>query len=105
MAPAAQAGSYYSDGPTAYVQDVSWRHSGRGGRGWGGGGYGGGYGYDDGGGLLAGGIFGLAAGAMLGNAIGGPHRYRGGSCEQRFRTFNPATGEYTGYDGLQHHCS
>ena len=25
-------------------------------------------------------------------------------CESRFRSYNPATGTYTGYDGLQHPC-
>jgi hypothetical protein len=25
-------------------------------------------------------------------------------CEARFRSYNPATGTYTGYDGLQHPC-
>jgi hypothetical protein len=26
-------------------------------------------------------------------------------CEAHFRSYNPATGMYTGYDGLQHPCS
>ena len=26
------------------------------------------------------------------------------SCEARFKTYNPATGTYTGYDGRQHPC-
>ena len=25
-------------------------------------------------------------------------------CEARFRSYNPATGTYLGYDGLRHHC-
>jgi len=25
-------------------------------------------------------------------------------CMQRFRSYNPATGTYTGYDGFQHPC-
>jgi hypothetical protein len=28
-----------------------------------------------------------------------------GWCEAHFRSYNPATGMYTGYDGLQHPCS
>jgi hypothetical protein len=27
-----------------------------------------------------------------------------GWCEQHFRTFNPATGMYRGFDGRHHHC-
>jgi hypothetical protein len=61
------------------------------------------YGYDNGGGAFVAGIIGLMAGTVLGNAIS--HPYRGGSsCEERFRSYNPATGTYTGYDGLQHRC-
>jgi hypothetical protein len=26
------------------------------------------------------------------------------SCEARFRSYNPSTGMYTGYDGQQHPC-
>jgi hypothetical protein len=49
------------------------------------------------------GIIGLMAGTVLGNAIS--HPYRGGSsCEERFRSYNPANGTYTGYDGRQHRC-
>ena len=61
------------------------------------------YGYDNGGGAFVAGIIGLMAGTVLGNAIS--HPYRGGSsCEERFRSYKPATGTYTGYDGLQHRC-
>ena len=64
-----------------------------------------GYGYDDydDGGAVAAGIFGLAAGAMLGSALSHHHHYYG-SCAARFRTYNRATGTYIGNDGRPHHC-
>ena len=62
-----------------------------------------GYGYDNGAGAaIAGVIIGLAAGAIAANAISGGHR--GGSCAQRFRSYNPNTGTYMGYDGRAHRC-
>jgi hypothetical protein len=30
---------------------------------------------------------------------------RGMSCESRYRSYNPATGTYLGYDGHHHYCS
>ena len=90
-----------------------WAHRGWGGRRYYGGGYRGygrygygGYGYDDyddGGGAVAAGIFGLAAGAMLGSALSHHHSY-GGSCAARFRTYNRATRTYIGNDGRPHRC-
>ena len=67
------------------------------------------------------GIAGCAAGAILGSALAPrPYYYYGepayayepgypsGSavayCERRFRSYNPATGTYLGYDGYHHPC-
>ena len=62
-------------------------------------------------------LAGFAAGAILGGALAaqrpyyyGPPAYAyepGGSvayCEQRFKSYNPATGLYLGYDGDYHPC-
>lgn len=54
---------------------------------------------------------GLAAGAIAGGALASGPVVTGtvaptGSayCAQRFKSYDPATGTYTGYDGLQHPC-
>ena len=107
------------------VQDARWVGGWRGG-GWGWRGRGWGWGF--GGGLAAGALIGgaLAAPYYYG---GGPYYgdayyadpgyadpgyyaqpYGGGGgggveyCMQRFRSYNPNTGTYTGYDGRQHPC-
>ena len=54
---------------------------------------------------VAAGIAGLAIGAAAAaaannNASSDAVAY----CAQRFRSYNPRTGTYTGYDGLQHPC-
>ena len=78
IAPAAQAQAYYGRHYHRYYN-----------------------GYDNGGGALAAGFLGLAAGMLLSGAIND----RGGSyCADHFRTYNPATGTYMGYDGLRHSC-
>lgn len=69
-------------------------------------GYDGYYGYDDGydgGAAIAGGIIGLATGALLGGALNHPYSY-GGSCAARFRSYDPASGTYLGRDGYRHPC-
>jgi hypothetical protein len=67
---------------------------------------------------LAAGAAGFAAGAALGSALAGPPAYYGpygyaaaptyGSgvqyCIDRFKSYNPNTGLYLGYDGRYHHC-
>jgi hypothetical protein len=71
-------------------------------------------------GAAAAGIAGFAAGAILGGALASrPHYYYGppayayepgrdadaiAYCERHFRTYNPRTGLYRGYDGRYHHC-
>lgn len=77
-----------------------------------------GYGYGHRRGIGAG-VAGFAAGAVLGSSLahgyGGPgYAYNTApatgvgnaeaSCAQRFRSYNPSTGTYTGYDGRQHRC-
>jgi hypothetical protein len=89
-------------------------------RGWNGG-YRGGY-YRGGG--FGGAGLGLAAGAIIGGAIIGatqPYGYGGydpgydyvspyaggnqvGYCQQRFRSYDPGSGTYLGFDGLRHPC-
>ncbi|WP_020185987.1 BA14K family protein [Methylopila sp. 73B] len=57
------------------------------------------------GGYAAAGIAGLAAGALIAGAANGRSYSRGDSyCAQRFRSYNPRTGTYTGYDGRQRAC-
>jgi len=75
--------------------------------------------YHHGGG--GGAIAGFAAGAILGGVLAsqqpygygyGPgyyaQGYEGGDavgyCESRFRSYNPASGTYLGYDGRRHSC-
>jgi hypothetical protein len=58
-------------------------------------------------------IAGFAAGALLGGALAAqqPYYYRGGYggdaeqyCLSRFRSYDPASGTYLGYDGYRHPC-
>ncbi len=94
----------------AAVQQVQWRHHGyhgggwHGHRGWGHGGYHrhGGYGWGPA-------IGGLAAGAIIGGAIANSQAQAGAAdadayCSQRFRSYDPASGTYLGYDGQRHPC-
>jgi len=105
---------------TTYVQ---WRGRYNGGPGWRGGpaygrygAYGRPYYYRRNyGGAAAAGALGLATGAIIGGAIaqqqqqaapvyvqpgGGAYDY----CAQRYRSYDPASGTYLGYDGLRHPC-
>ena len=101
------------------VQQVGWR--GRGGyyrgRGYGYRGYyrGGYYRGGDGAAVAAGVIGGLALGAVIAGAASAPPPvayapgYGGGGdwlayCSSKYRSFNPATGLYLGYDGQYHPC-
>lgn len=51
---------------------------------------------------VAAGIFGLAAGIIIGSQIdgGGSHS----SCASRYRSYDPRTGTFLGYDGVRHRC-
>ena len=55
---------------------------------------------------------GLGAGVIIGSMLAQP-RYapapayygnRHAYCSQKYRSYNPRTGTYTGYDGRQHYC-
>ncbi len=85
-------------------------------------------GWHHGGGAIGAGIAGFAAGAILGGLASQPGYYYGPGygyygpgygdyayepapggggvayCEQRFRSYNPRTGLYLGYDGRHHPC-
>jgi hypothetical protein len=53
---------------------------------------------------------GLAAGAIIGGAIASQQRAQAAAnaeieyCMQRFRSYDPASGTYLGYDGRRHPC-
>lgn len=108
-----------------HIETVRWggRGWGWGGRGWGGRGWGWGFG----GGLAAGAIIGGALAAPYyygGGYYGGPYyaapyydgepgyyqeSYGGGGggvdyCMRRFRSYDPRSGTYLGYDGMRHPC-
>jgi hypothetical protein len=95
---------------TATPASAQWRH------------HGGGYHHHHGGwGRGGAAIGGFAAGALIGGALAsrsyayddgyyaeGPAYYSGGDatgyCMQRFRSYDPASGTYLGYDGMRHPC-
>jgi len=86
-----------------------WRGPGARYRGWNGPGWYGGRYYRNSEAALAAGVIGLAAGAIIAGAANQQQRYSNTSeyiayCSQRYRSFNPNTGFYTGYDGRQHRC-
>jgi hypothetical protein len=68
------------------------------------------YGYyrRDRGSAAAAGALGLATGAIIGGAIASQQAQAAQSthayCAQRFRSYDPASGTYLGYDGLRHPC-
>ena len=62
--------------------------------------------YDNFGGAAAAGIFGFAAGAIVGSALsgGGYGSSYHGACARKYRSYDPASGTYLGYDGYRHRC-
>lgn len=58
--------------------------------------------HDNGGAVAAGAIIGLAAGAIAANAAASNNAV--GYCSQRFRSYDPGSGTYLGYDGYRHPC-
>jgi BA14K-like protein len=69
----------------------------------------------DRGSAAAAGIAGLAAGALIGGAIAsqqaqaaptyvGPDQNAVAYCAQRYRSYDPASGTYVGYDGVRRSC-
>jgi hypothetical protein len=130
---AAQAQSVQATNPIAALQAgdlettyVQWRRGYRGG--YGGPGWRGrpyaygrpyygrpGYYRRDRGNALAAGAVGLAAGAIIGGALAqqqaqaapvyvAPNQNSVAYCSQRYRSYDPASGTYLGYDGLRHPC-
>lgn len=66
---------------------------------------------NNGGDAVAAGILGFIGGAFLSQAArpyaydyGYPSGYPAGYCATRFRTFDPASHTYMGYDGHRHYC-
>jgi len=66
-----------------------------------------------GGAAAAAGIGGLAAGALIGGAIAGQQQAQAAPavdpdyiayCSRKYRSFDPASGTYLGYDGQRHVC-
>ncbi len=115
MAPAAHAAPLTSL-PTAQaqsaVQDVQYRRYHRGDRY-----YGNRYYHRQhrgNGAAVAAGVVGLAAGVLAAQALSQPRYapapvYRGGGdwyayCASKYRSFDPASGTYLGYDGRRHYC-
>ncbi len=52
-------------------------------------------------------IGGLAAGAIIGSAIANSNAAAGDAvsyCMNRFKSYDPASGTYLGYDGIRHPC-
>lgn len=112
-APAMSAPLMQDSGLTASsngIENVQWRgHSGhRGGwhgdRHWRGGSHGhyrGNYGWGPA-------LGGLAAGAIIGGAIANSQAQADANevayCSQRFKSYDPESGTYLGYDGLRHPC-
>ncbi len=122
---AAGAPPYAATG-NALVQEVQWR-----GGGWRGGGFRGG-GWRGGRGIGLGIGAGILGGALLGSALAAPYDDRSyssypsysyypttryyaapayqsygssdGYCARRFRSYDPASGTYLGYDGYRHAC-
>lgn len=70
------------------------------------------YYHRDYGSAAAAGAIGLATGAIIGGAIANSQAqaapvYGGSSaayCAQRYRSYDPASGTYLGYDGMRHPC-
>jgi hypothetical protein len=113
-APAGAGLSLLGSVQTQHVQHVRWRGRGY----YGGRGYYRGYGYRgyrNGGAVAAGVLGGLALGAVIAgaNAAPPPVAYAPAYgaradwiayCSSKYRSFNPATGLYLGYDGQYHPC-
>ena len=66
---------------------------------------------DDNGAGVALGLFGFAAGALVGSQLYGGQGYGGGgydahdaACARRFRSYDPYSNTYMGYDGYRHYC-
>lgn len=65
--------------------------------------------HDDGFGAAAAGIFGLAAGAIIGGALSQSNQSNWAAhvqaCEAHYRSYDRRTDTYLGYDGIRHRCT
>jgi BA14K-like protein len=88
----------YRHGGPGWRHNGGWRH---GGHGWRHRHYGGRY-YGNGAAVVGG----LAAGAIIGGAIANSQARAdtGAYCSQRYKSYDPASGTYLGYDGDRHPC-
>ena len=117
-APSAQAGQTFNGAHVHQVGGKNWKKSWNNNRyynrGWNGRYYNGRY-YNNGwnGNNWIGPVIGLGAGVVIGSMLAAPRyapppaRYYGNRdayCAQKYRSYNPRTGTYTGYDGRQHYC-
>lgn len=104
-------------GPARGWRGPGWRgpgyyNNGWGGPGWRGPGYYGpryyNYGYNNNGGAVAAGVIGgLALGAIAAGAANAANQNQGNPvayCAQKYRSYDPQSGTYLGYDGLRHSC-
>ena len=107
-AVAATAAIFLAAAPPAMAQHHHGRHGGHHR-------HGGWHGHHRGGGNFGAGIAGFAAGAILGGALASQPRYYqpgyayspGPSvawCERHYRSYDPRSGTYLGYDGYRHAC-
>jgi hypothetical protein len=110
LQPAAAAPSMVDSGigkAATNVENVQYRH-GRGGPGWRHDGWRHRHHYGHRGyGAGAAALGGLAAGAIIGGAIANGQARAADSdayCSQRYKSYDPASGTYLGYDGARHAC-
>ncbi len=108
VAVAATAALFLAAAPPAMAQHHN--HGGHGYHGY----HGGSHGYH--GGNYGAGIAGFAAGAILGGALASQPGYYYGPgyayapgrsvawCERHYRSYDPRSGTYLGYDGYRHRC-
>lgn len=110
---AGPGGAAALSGATDMTTQVQYRRGWRGNRGWSGNrawrgnrGWRGGRYYRRGPGIGLG--LGLATGAIIGGALAAqaaaPYGNADAYCASRFRSYDPASGTYLGYDGLRHPC-
>ena len=114
--PAAQAEPSFHGAQVHQVGGKNWKKGWNNNRNWNRGGWNGRYYNNRGwnGNNWVGPAIGLGAGVIIGSMLAAP-RYappparayygdRNAYCAQKYRSYNPYTGTYTGYDGRQHYC-
>ncbi len=113
-APAAQAGQSFNGAQVYQVGGKNWKKAWNNNRyynrGWNGRYYNNGWNNNN----WVGPAIGLGAGVIIGSMLAAPRYYappraayygdRNAYCARKYRSYNPYTGTYTGYDGRQHYC-